>query len=184
MVYTDNNFHYRGYEWKHGQPRTPASINADYEARMRDGGSIASHNSVERPCIRLPDVMWEKEVLLLLPPDPLHHVLLGPPNTLLSLLLKKYPREVRQFYREAGLLRRAMYGGQCTGEQIKRIWRPQNNNLERLLVLPNGQAIVRYLEAIREVHKVSVAKDLCHEEEYTAVFDEFRASLREMMEIL
>ena len=58
---------------------------------MRDGGSIASHNSVERPCIRLPDVMWEKEVLLLLPPDPLHHVLLGPPNTLLSLLLKKYP---------------------------------------------------------------------------------------------
>ena len=67
-----------------------------------------------------------------------------------------------------------MYGGQCTGEQIKRIWRPKNNNLQRLLVLPNGQAIVRYLEAIREVHKVSVAKDLCPEEDYTKVFDEFR----------
>ena len=181
MFDTDNNFNYRGNEWKHGRPRTPASIHADHEARMRDGKSMASHNSVERPCIRLPDVMWEKEVLLLLPPDPLHHVLIGPPNTLLSLLLKKYPREVRQFYREAGLFRRAMYGGQCTGEQIKRIWRPENGNLQRLLVLPNGQAIVRYLEAIREVHKVSVAKDLCPEEEYTKVFDEFRASLKEMI---
>ena len=41
----------------------------------------------------------------------------------------------------------------------------------------------RYLEAIREVHKVRVAKDLCPEEEYTAVFDEFRASLREMISL-
>ena len=71
-----------------------------------------------------------------------------------------------------------MYGGQCTGEQIKRIWRPENNNLQKLLVLPNGWAIIRYLEALREVHKVSVAKELCEEVEYTCVFDEFRASLK------
>ena len=74
-----------------------------------------------------------------------------------------------------------MYGGQCTGEQIKRIWRPENNNLQKLEVLPNGRAIIRYMEALREVHKVSVAKELCEEAEYTRVFDEFRASLKEMI---
>ena len=183
FVETDFYFNYRGNEWKHGKPRTPASINADYEASLagRRGPCPAKHNSVEGRCIRLPDVMWGKEVLLLLPPDPLHHVLIGPPNTLLTRLLKKYPKKIRKFYKEVGLLRRAMYGGQCTGEQIKRIWRPQNNNLEKLLDLPNGRAIVRYLEALREVHKVSVAKDLCPEAEYTKVFDEFRASLKEMI---
>ena len=183
MVNTNIYFNYRGNEWKHGKPRTLASINADWKAGLRDRKDPAKHNSVDGRCIRLPDVMWNKEVLLLLPPDPLHHILIGPPNTLLTLLLKKYPKEIRHFYREAGLLRRAMYGGQCTGEQIKRIWRPQSNNLEKLLVLPNGRAIVRYLEAIREVHKVSVAKDLCPEAEYTEVFDEFRASLKEMIDL-
>ena len=87
---------------------------------MASGKDAAHHHSVKDFPIRLPDRMWRQKVLLLLPPDPLHHVLIGPPNTLLTLLLKKYPRQMRQFYKSCGLLRRALYGGQCTGEQIKR----------------------------------------------------------------
>ena len=42
-------------------------------------------------------------------------------------------RCIQKFYKEVGLLRRAMYGGECNGEQIKRTWRPENNNLEKLM---------------------------------------------------
>ena len=171
---------FRGNVWQGGEHRTPESINADYEARVASGKGAAEHNSVENTPIRLPDRMWQQKVLLLLPPDPLHHVLIGPPNTLLTSLLKKYPRQIRQFYKSCGLLRRALYGGQCTGEQIKRIWN-SDENLQKLLVLPNGQAIVRYLKSLRAVHMVSVSKELCPEAEYTEVFDEFRASLQEMI---
>ena len=44
----------------------------------------------------------------------------------------------------------------------------------------NIQAIVRYLKP-KAVHMVSVAKELCPEEEYTEIFNEFRASLTEMI---
>ena len=149
---------------------------------MASGKEAKEHHSVENTPIRLPDRMWRQKVLLLLPPDPLHHVLIGPPNTLLTALLKNYPRIIKQFYKSCGLLRRALYGGQCTGEQIKRIWNNEEN-LKKLLVLPNGQAIIRYLKSLKAVHMVSVAKELCPEEEYTAVFDEFRASLQEMISL-
>ena len=39
---------------------------------------------------------------------------------------------IQKFYKEVGLLRRAMYDGVCNSEQIKRTWRPENNNLEKL----------------------------------------------------
>ena len=149
---------------------------------MASGKDAAHHHSVDNFPIRLSDRMWRQKVLLLLPPDPLHHVLIGPPNTLLTLLLKKYPSQMRQFYKSCGLLRRALYGGQCTGEQIKRIWNHEEN-LNKLLVLPGGQAIVRYLKSMKAVHMVSVAKELCGEEEYTKIFDEFRAALKEMIRL-
>ena len=104
---------------------------------MASGKEAKEHHSVENTPIRLPDRMWRQKVLLLLPPDPLHHVLIGPPNTLLTALLKNYPRIIKQFYKSCGLLRRALYGGQCTGEQIKRIWNNEEN-LKKLLVLPNA----------------------------------------------
>ena len=40
-------------------------------------------------------------------------------------------RCIQKFYKEVGLLRRAMYGGECNGDQIKRTWRPENS-LEKL----------------------------------------------------
>ena len=63
LIDTDIYFRYRGNEWKFGKPRTPASISADHQARMVDGKdpSKHKHNSVERPCIQLPDVMWDKD---------------------------------------------------------------------------------------------------------------------------
>ena len=122
---------------------------------MASGKGAAQHHSVENFPIRLSDRMWREKVLLLLPPDPLHHVLIGPPNTLLSLLLKKYPIQMRQFYKGCGLLRRALYGGQCTGEQIKRIWNNEEN-LNKLLALPGGQAIVRYLKSLKALSRGGV----------------------------
>ena len=71
------------------QAPDPANINADYEARLRDGKDLAKCNSVEGRCIH-------------------------------------------QFYEEVGLLRRAMYSGECNGERIKKTWRPVNNNLKKL----------------------------------------------------
>ena len=35
----------------------------------------------------------------------------------------------------------------------------------------NIQAIVRYLKSLKAVHMVSVAKELCPEEEYTEIFN-------------
>ena len=42
---------------------------------------------------------------------------------------------------------------------------------------------MRYLKSLKAVHMVSVAKELCPEEEYTEIFNEFRASLTEMIRL-
>ena len=57
----DIDFNYRVHKWKHGKPQTPANINADYEASLRDGKDPAKYNSVEGRCIQ----KFYKEVGLL-----------------------------------------------------------------------------------------------------------------------
>ena len=62
----------------------------------------------------------------------------GKPRTLVSISADNEARlrdekDPAKYNTVEGLCIRAMYGGECNGEKIKRTWRPKNNNLEKLM---------------------------------------------------
>ena len=121
--------------------------------------------------IKLPPGYEQLPVLLVAPPDTLHCVDLGPPNQLLKILHKKWPRQLEDIYHEVGMPERSsLYGGNFNGNHIRQMW--QEQHLDKFLVLPNGEEIVRYLRSLRMVHEISVSRAL--PSSYPVVMAEFR----------
>merc|ERR1711946_58980 len=88
---------------------------------------------------------------------------------------------MEKFYYDCGIDERAtMYGGNLVGKDVDKVWKEEN--LVRLLPFPNGDKIVAFLRAIRELYYVAVRKILPPEEVRDQVIVNYRATLRDVVE--
>ena len=86
-----------------------------------------------------------------------------------------------QFYYNIGINERAtMYGGNLVGKDVDKVWKEEN--LILLLPFPNGDKIVAFLRAIRELYSVAVRKVLPPEAVRKQVIDNYRATLKVVVE--
>ena len=174
-----------GKTWKGDEKRrTPANINRKVGA-FRASGKSRSHlhkyASAEDECVELPPEDMEKEVLELSPPDMLHVGKLGPPNDVMDHMFEVDGIFMQKFYYDIGINERAtMYGGHLVGKDVDKVWKEES--LVLLLPFPNGDKIVAFLRAIRELYSVAVRKILPPEAVRKQVIDNYRATLRDVVE--
>ena len=172
-----------GKTWKGDEKRrTPENVNQKI-ARFRASGKSRSYlhqfASAEDECVELPDEVMQKEILELAPPDMLHVGKLGPPNDVIDHMFLVDEEFMKKFYYDSGIDERAtMYGGHLLGKDVDKVWKEEN--LVRLLPFPNGEKIVAFLRAIRELYSVAVRKILPPEAVRKQVIDNYRATLRDV----
>ena len=155
---------------------------------MRRGGHrrtsrayLHQYASAEDECVELPDEVMEMEILELAPPDMLHVGKLGPPNDVMNHMFLVDEIFMSQFYYNIGINERAtMYGGNLVGKDVDKVWKEEN--LILLLPFPNGDKIVAFLRAIRELYSVAVRKVLPPEAVRKQVIDNYRATLKVVVE--
>ena len=130
--------------------------------------------------MELPASVMKKEILVLLPPDLLHVGKLGPPNDVMDHMFDVDREFMEKFYREIGINeKQTMYAGHLLGPDVDRVWKEEN--LVRLLPFQDGQIIIDYLRALRELYSVAVRKILPPAEVRKEVVDNYRATLRAMV---
>ncbi len=174
-----------GDTWKGDEERrTPANVNRKVAAFRASGKSRAylhQYASAEDECVELPDEVMEMEILELAPPDMLHVGKLGPPNDVMNHMFLVDEIFMSQFYYNIGINERAtMYGGNLVGKDVDKVWKEEN--LILLLPFPNGDKIVAFLRAIRELYSVAVRKVLPPEAVRKQVIDNYRATLKVVVE--
>ena len=153
-------------DWFPGPYRTSA-IN---KARMTLWKSLCGHlktqrshlstfKNVEFIHIRLPPGWEHLEIILLLPPDALHVILLGPVQDIITTLKKLYPDLMTAFFLRCGIgKRRSQIAGNFTGGELKMILRERN--LAHLAqIIDHGVEVTQCLRSLRELHKMCVKKD-------------------------
>ena len=139
------------------------------------------NGNAEDECVELPDEVMEMEILELAPPDMLHVGKLGPPNDVMNHMFLVDEIFMSQFYYNIGINERAtMYGGNLVGKDVDKVWKEEN--LILLLPFPNGDKIVAFLRAIRELYSVAVRKVLPPEAVRKQVIDNYRATLKVVVE--
>ena len=94
--------------------------------------------------MELPPEVMQKEILELSSPDLLHVGKLGQVDTM------------EKFYYDCGLDERAtMYNNHLVSKDVDKVWKEEN--LVRLLPFPNGDKIIAFLRAVRELTEPQVA---------------------------
>ena len=144
--------------------------------RLHGGGirkNLQEHKNVEHKAIQLKTISnVNEEVILTLPPEPLHTNLLGPINDALELLEKLHPEEFKKFYKKHGLKKSGDGpGGKFNGPKVKHIIKEKTlDELEN--ILPKEEYIfISYLRSIRELHRVSITSNFEEAEAELALFD-------------
>ena len=100
--------------------------------------------------------------LFVLPPDPLHVVLLGPINDVMDKLEQLYPLEIKEEFYPKHHLKKSGEGpgGKFNGPSVKHILKEESLiDLEE--TLPTFEIAVKftdYLRAVRYVHELSITK--------------------------
>lgn len=119
---------------------------------------LGKYGNCEHPHIPLPPGKENTPILFLLPPDPLHVVLLGPVMDVFSSLKKGLPGVMTEFYGRCGIgRRRRMIAGNFTGVELKMLIK--DRSLADLSeIIPNGLVISQYLESLRDLHRMCVKK--------------------------
>ena len=152
-------------EWVPGEDRTMA-IN---EGRRTLWDNVCGHlkgkrshlstfKNVEFRHARLPSSWKHVKVLFLLPPDPLHVILLGPVQDVFTALKLLYPDIMVEFYLRAKIgRRRTQIGGNFTGVELKMLLK-ETALADLADIVPHGVQISQYLRSLRELHKMSVKK--------------------------
>ena len=170
-----------GDTWRGDEERrTPESCNKDAE-RFQASGKARSHlhkfYNQENETVEMPSSVMQKEILELSPPDMLHVGKLGPPNDIMDHMFDVDRIFMETFYQDCGINeKQSMYGGHLLGPDVNKIW--SEENLVRLLPFLNGDIIVAFLRALRELYSVAVRKILPPPEVRKQVVDNFRATLR------
>ena len=119
----------------------------------------------------------KKEILDLSPPDMLHVGKFGPPNDVMDHMFDVNRKDMEKFYEDIGINeKQTMYAGHLLGPDVDKVWKEEN--LVRLLPFQNGDIIVDYLRALRELYSVAVRKILPPAEVRRQVVDNYRATLR------
>ena len=147
--------------------RTPAKNMANRERWLREctrgqlstrRQKLSRYGNCEHPHIPLPPGKENTEIIFLLPPDPLHIILLGPVMDVFSSLKKDFPGVMTEFYGRCGIgRRRRMIAGNFTGVELKMLIKQKS--LDDLAnIVPNGHLISQYLRSLRELHKMCVKK--------------------------
>ena len=112
------------------------------------------NGNAEDDCMELPPEVMQKEILELSSPDLLHIGKLGPPNDVMDHMFQVDTME--KFYYDCGLDERAtMYNNHLVGKDVDKVWKEEN--LVRLLPFPNGDKIIAFLRAVRELTEPQVA---------------------------
>ena len=174
-----------GKTWKGDEERrTPENVNQKAGAFRASGKSrsyLHQYGNAEDECVELPDEVMQKEILELAPPDLLHVGKLGPPNDVMDHMFLVDEIFMKQFYYDCGIDERStMYGGNLVGKDVDKVWKEEN--LVRLLPFPNGEKIVAFLRAIRELYSVAVRKILPPEAVRRQVIVNYRDTLRVVVE--
>ena len=131
----------------------------------------------EEEMVELPDSVMKKEILVLSPPDLLQVGKLGPPNDVMDHMFDVNRKDMEKFYEDIGINeKQTMYGGHLLGPDVDKVWKEEN--LVRLLPFQNGDIIVDFLCAIRELYSVAVRKILPPPEVWRQVVENYRATLR------
>ena len=174
-----------GKTWKRDEERrTPENINkkaGEFRASGKSRSYLHQYGNTEDECVELPDEVMQKEILELSPPDMLHVGKLGPPNDVMDHMFEVDRIFMEKFYYDSGIDERAtMYNNHLVGKDVDKVWKEEN--LVRLLPFPNGDKIVAFLRAVRELYYVAVRKILPPEEVREQVIVNYRATLRDMVE--
>ena len=174
-----------GKTWKGDEERrTPENVNQKAGAFRASGKSrsyLHQYGNAEDECVELPDEVMQKEILELSPPDLLHVGKLGPPNDVMNHMFEVDRIFMEKFYYDCGIDERStMYGGNLVGKDVDKVWKEEN--LVRLLPFPNGEKIVAFLRAIRELYSVAVRKILPPEAVRRQVIVNYRDTLRVVVE--
>ena len=171
-----------GKDWRGDEDRrTPEICNEDaakFQASGKARTQLHKFFSQESETVELPTSVMKKEVLELSPPDMLHVGKLGPPNDVMDFMFDENRQFMEEFYSDIGINeKQVMYGGHLLGPDVDKVWKEEN--LVRLLNFPvNGNIIVAFLRALRELYSVAVRKILPPPEVRQEVVDNFRATLR------
>ena len=171
-----------GKDWRGDEDRrTPEICNEDaakFQASGKARTQLHKFFSQESETVELPTSVMKKEILELSPPDMLHVGKLGPPNDVMDFMFDENRQFMEEFYSDIGINeKQMMYGGHLLGPDVDKVWKEEN--LVRLLNFPvNGNIIVAFLRALRELYSVAVRKILPPPEVRQEVVDNFRAALR------
>ena len=170
-----------GDTWRGDEDRrTPESCNEDaakFKASGKARSQLHKFFNQEDETVELPASVMKKEILELSPPDMLHVGKLGPPNDIMDHMFDVDRLFMESFYRDCGINeKQSMYGGHLLGPDVDKVWAEEN--VVRLLPFPNGDIIVAFLRALRELYSVAVRKILPPPEVRQQVVYSFRAALR------
>ena len=174
-----------GDTWRYDERRrTPEIVNQRVAAFLASGkprSQLHLFASAEDTCVDLPPRVMQMEILELSPPDLLHVGKLGPPNDVMDHCFIVDRPFMEQFYYDCDIDERAtMYGNKLLGKDVDKVW--EEENLVKLLPFPNGDKIVAFLRAVRELYSVAVRKILPPEDVRKEAIDSYRATLRVMVE--
>ena len=170
-----------GEEWRGDEVRrTPEDCNlvaGQFQASGKARSHLHKYYNQEDETVELPASVMKKEILVLSPPDLLHVGKLGPPNDVMDHMFDVDREFMEKFYRDIGINeKQTMYAGHLLGPDVDKVWKEEN--LVRLLPFQDGQIIVDYLRALRELYSVAVRKILPPAEVRKEVVDNYRATLR------
>ena len=175
-------------DWYPGVYRTPA-INKSRQTLWvctcghlkgkRD--RLSTFKNVEYPHIRLPPGWEHVKIIFLLPPDPLHVILLGPVQDVFNALKTRYPDLMTAFFRRCGIgRRRSMVAGNFTGVELKMLLKEQSL-ADLAQIIDHGVEVTQYLRTGRELHKMCVKKEFSpdHQDYIDNFADKFKV-MREL----
>ena len=120
---------------------------------------LRTFKNVEFLNIPLPSGWENVKIIFLIPPDPLHVILIGPVQDVFTALKKMYPDLMTAFYRRHGIgRRRSQVAGNFTGPELKLLLR-EESLADLAQIIANGVEITQYLRSLRELHKMVIKKE-------------------------
>ena len=178
-------------EWVAGEDRTMAinegrrtlweSICGHLRSLKGKRSHLSTFKNVEFRHARLPSSWRHVKILFLLPPDPLHIILLGPVQDMFTALKSLYPDVMTQFYLRAKIgRRRTQIGGNFTGVELKMLLK-EKSLADLADIIPNGAVVTQYLRSLRELHKMVVKKQ--YTENHQDYIDTFAERFKEVREL-
>ena len=142
---------------------------------------LSNFKNVEFPHIPLPRGWEHVKIIFLLPPDPLHVILLGPIQDMFNALKVLYPGIMTAFFRRCGIgRRRSMVAGNFTGVELKMLLR-EKSLADLAQIIEHGVEVTQYLRSGRELHKMCVKKD--YSPDHQDYIDDFETNFKVMREL-